>query len=67
MAGLGTKDYVLVYLSAKFFHHMPSMKMDLRHDIKQAYQSRYGKSLVHRVEGETSGDYKKALVALISK
>jgi hypothetical protein len=33
--------------------------------VKAAYYKKYGKSLVQRVSGETSGDYKRILAALI--
>jgi len=33
--------------------------------IKQAYMQRYRKTLESRVSGETSGSYKKLMVALI--
>lgn len=35
--------------------------------IKQQYQTSYGQSLKRAVEGETTGKYEKALVALIEQ
>ena len=67
MSGMGTKDTMLIYLVAKFFHHFQPPMVDLRNEIKQAYQSKYGKPLAKRVEGETSGDYRKLLLALLNK
>ncbi|KAI8593969.1 Annexin 11b [Geranomyces variabilis] len=59
MAGLGTKDNKLIRLTVR--HRDPKVMGQ----VKQAYQQQFGKSLYSRVEGETSGDYKKALLACI--
>ncbi|RKO97169.1 hypothetical protein CXG81DRAFT_15258 [Caulochytrium protostelioides] len=61
MHGLGTDDDMLVRLAVR--HHDPNL-MSL---IKQAYLHRYGKQLYNRVSGETSGDYRAILLALIGK
>ncbi|KAI9093819.1 Annexin A11 [Phlyctochytrium arcticum] len=59
MAGMGTKDNKLIRLTVR--HRDPRIMMQ----VKQAYQQLYGKPLYQRVEGETSGDYKKALLACV--
>jgi hypothetical protein len=33
--------------------------------VKAAYFKKYGKSLVQRVSGKTSGDYNRTMIALI--
>ncbi|KAF5345468.1 hypothetical protein D9758_013623 [Tetrapyrgos nigripes] len=60
MKGLGTKDKQLVWRIVRFH-------WDQQHfaAIKAAYHKKYKKSLESRVAGETSGDYKKLLVALV--
>jgi hypothetical protein len=35
--------------------------------IREAYKRRYGKTLEGRVSGETSGAYKKLMVALVTR
>ncbi|KAJ3161678.1 hypothetical protein HDU86_006448 [Geranomyces michiganensis] len=59
MAGLGTKDNKLIRLTVR--HRDPKVMGQ----VKNAYQQKFGKSLYTRVEGECSGDYKKALLACI--
>lgn len=59
MSGVGTNDEMLIRLAIRFRH--PQVLINL----KKAYLQKYGKSLVKRIEGETSGDYEKLLVALI--
>ncbi|KAI9008176.1 hypothetical protein BC832DRAFT_410855 [Gaertneriomyces semiglobifer] len=61
MKGFGTKDDKLVRLTVR--HREPAMM----HSVKQAYLTMYGKTLYKRVEGETSGDYRKALLAIIGQ
>ncbi len=34
-------------------------------DIKQAYQAAYGKPLEKAIEGDTSGDYRRMLMAMV--
>ena len=41
-------------------------QIDLQ-SIKIAYQNKYGKSLAHDVSSDTSGDYKKLLLALLGE
>ncbi|KXS10557.1 annexin A13-like protein, partial [Gonapodya prolifera JEL478] len=62
MAGLGTKDEMLVRLLVRTRYPQVSCLMSA---VKEAYLKRYGKTLAKRVSGETSGDYKKLAVAII--
>lgn len=59
MAGMGTKDNKLIRLTVR--HRDPPV-MAL---IKAAYFAQFGKSLYSRVDGETSGDYGRALLTII--
>ncbi len=34
-------------------------------DIKQSYQAAYGKPLEKAIEGDTSGDYRRMLMAMV--
>lgn len=61
MAGLGTKDSKLIRLTVRCRHPQ------LMAQVKQAYLARYGKSLHKRVDGETSGDYRKLLLTIIGQ
>lgn len=60
MKGPGTKDELLVA-------RVVQMHWDRAHmaQVKGAYRVKYGKELVSRVRGETSGDYETCLVAMI--
>ena len=60
MAGLGTKDDMLVSRVVRC--HWDRQHMG---QVKGAYKVRFGKDLVHRIKGETSGDYQKLLVAMV--
>ncbi|CAO1417280.1 unnamed protein product [Diamesa hyperborea] len=60
MAGLGTNDRALIRLVITRCEH------DMV-DIKEAFQRLYGKSLKSFIKGDTSGDYKHALYALIGE
>ncbi|KAF5372508.1 hypothetical protein D9758_005255 [Tetrapyrgos nigripes] len=60
MKGLGTNNKELVRRIIRL--HWSPTRFRL---IKDAYYHKYGKSLEDRVAGETSGDYKKLLVAVI--
>ena len=60
MAGLGTNDRSLIRLVVTRCEH------DMV-DIKEAFQRLYGKSLKSFIKGDTSGDYKHGLYALIGE
>jgi len=59
IAGLGTKDDLLVYIFA--VHDKPTLQK-----ISQAYLTIYKKSLETHIRGDTSGDYQKLLLALLA-
>ncbi|XP_064599888.1 annexin A7-like isoform X3 [Liolophura sinensis] len=58
MKGLGTKDSALIRIV------VTRSEIDLQ-NIKEVYQHKHGKTLMGRVQSETSGDYKKLLSAII--
>ena len=60
MAGAGTKDYLLVTRVVR-------LHWDRRHlsQVRGAYRQRFRSEVTSRVKGETSGDYEKALVAML--
>lgn len=59
MKGMGTKDNLLI-------SRLVRIHWDKRHlsNVKTEYKRVYGKELVNRIKGETSGDYREMLVAL---
>lgn len=61
MKGMGTKDNLLVNKTVRV--HWDRQHMD---QVKKAYQHFFKKDLVARVRGETSGDYRDALVACLT-
>ncbi|KAK9329772.1 hypothetical protein V1520DRAFT_342401 [Lipomyces starkeyi] len=61
MSGMGTKDKLLIVRVVRY-HWDPAMLVHM----KQAYKNVYGKDLISRVKGETSGDYEKLMVAMLS-
>lgn len=61
MAGMGTKDYLLIERVVRIHWDHGLVRA-----VKQSYQAIYGKDLIRRVKGETSGDYEKVLVAMLS-
>ena len=60
MAGIGTNDRDLIRLV------VTRCEIDMV-DIKEEFQKKYGKSLKSFIKGDTSGDYKHALYALIGE
>lgn len=61
MAGMGTKDNLLVSRVVRL--HWDKALMD---QVKRAYAHRYKRDLIGRVRGETSGDYQRLLIAMLS-
>ncbi len=59
MKGMGTDDDKLIRLVVR--HRAPYVITP----IKQAYQTKYGKSLAKRIKSDTSGDYCKLLLTCI--
>lgn len=62
MSGMGTKDERLCYRLVRLSWNKARFAA-----IKNQYQATYGKSLRKRVEGETTGKYERALVAIIEQ
>jgi len=60
MAGFGTKDELLISRVVRI--HWDRMHLEA---VKAAYKQMYRKDLAKRIEGETSGDYRDMLVALV--
>ncbi|XP_044271352.1 annexin B9-like [Tribolium madens] len=60
MKGLGTNDRDLIRVV------VTRSEIDMG-EIKAKYQEEYGKSLAEAIKGDTSGDYKKCLLALIGE
>ncbi|XP_063226195.1 annexin B9-like [Bacillus rossius redtenbacheri] len=59
MAGAGTNDRDLIRIV------VTRCEIDME-DIKEQFLAKYGKTLESFIKGDTSGDYKKMLIALIS-
>ncbi|OUM65615.1 hypothetical protein PIROE2DRAFT_20295 [Piromyces sp. E2] len=59
MKGMGTDDDKLIRLTVR--HRAPYVMTP----IKEAYKTKYGKTLAKRIKGDTSGDYCKLLLACI--
>ncbi len=62
MAGMGTKDQLLVARVVRFHWDRNEMSQ-----IKGAYQQKYRQSLAKRIKGETSGDYERLMVACVGE
>jgi annexin A7/11 len=61
MAGLGTKDNLLVNRVIRN-HWNPAQK----DQVKRAYAHRYKRDLISRVKGEVSGDYQRLMIAVLT-
>lgn len=61
MAGLGTKDNLLVNRIIRN-HWNPAQK----DQVKRAYAHRYKRDLISRVKGEVSGHYRELMVAVLT-
>ena len=59
MRGVGTNEEMLTRIAAR------CREPALMEAVKQAYQAEYGKTLRQRIEGETGGQYRKLLLALV--
>ncbi|KAK6841873.1 hypothetical protein PG990_006133 [Apiospora arundinis] len=62
MAGLGTKDHLLVSRVIRYHWDREMMA-----NVKGAYKQRYKESLYKRIKGETSGDYRKLMLACVGE
>lgn len=62
MTGMGTKDQLLISRVIRFHWDRNFLA-----NVKAAYQQRYGRSLASRIKGETSGDYRRTLLAAIGE
>lgn len=62
MAGMGTKDHLLVNRVVRFHWDRNNMMA-----VRNAYFQRYRKDLAQRIKGETSGDYERLLLACIGE
>ena len=62
MAGMGTKDHLLVSRVVRFHWDRNMMA-----NVKGAYQQRYRQSLTSRIKGETSGDYMRLMLACVGE
>ncbi|KAF8500116.1 hypothetical protein JB92DRAFT_2979461 [Gautieria morchelliformis] len=60
MSGVGTKDERLIYRIIRAHWNRPRFE-----GIKQTFHQKYGKALLARVRGETSGDYRDFMSAVI--
>ena len=62
MAGMGTKDHLLVNRVVRIHWDRNYMVQ-----VKGAYQHKFHQTLVHRIKGETSGDYERLMVACLGE
>ncbi|KAM3176047.1 hypothetical protein ACTXT7_007277 [Hymenolepis weldensis] len=60
MKGIGTNDDSLIRLL------LAHSETDLAH-IKRVFEEKYGKSLADMIKGDTSGDYRKFLLAIVNQ
>ncbi|OQR92442.1 Annexin (Annexin) Family [Achlya hypogyna] len=59
MKGMGTDEIGLSAAIVRYQHILAQ--------VKQAYHAKYGRSLRQRIEGETSGDYRKLLLTILER
>ncbi|OQR84013.1 hypothetical protein ACHHYP_14023 [Achlya hypogyna] len=57
MKSIGTDEYGLSATLVRYQHLLPQ--------INQAYHATYGTPLKERIHGETRGDYRKLLLAVL--
>ncbi|TEB16534.1 Annexin, partial [Coprinellus micaceus] len=62
MAGLGTRDAALIYRTLRASWNPQRMEA-----IKTAYKNRFGKTLEHRIKGETSGGYREVMIMIVKQ
>lgn len=62
MAGMGTKDTLLVHRVVRFHWDRNELA-----NVKGAYQQKYRRSVASRIKGETSGDYERLMVACVGE
>lgn len=62
MTGAGSRDSLLISRIVRYHWDRNTLE-----NIKGAYNQKYNKSLVHRVKGETSGDYEKLMLACLGE
>jgi len=62
MAGMGTKDHLLVSRVVRLHWDRTHMAQ-----VKGAYQHRFRRSLVSKIRGETSGDYERLMCACLGE
>jgi annexin A7/11 len=62
MAGLGTRDLLLVSRVVRFHWDRNNMA-----NVRGAYEKRYRTNLAGRIRGETGGDYQQLLLACIGE
>lgn len=62
MAGLGTKDHLLVSRVVRSHWDRDNMA-----NVRGAYERRYHKNLASRIKAETSGDYERLMLACIGE
>ncbi|KAK6536013.1 hypothetical protein TWF281_000259 [Arthrobotrys megalospora] len=60
MKGLGTRDSLLIHRIVKYRWNKAHFE-----NVKRAYRDTYSQTLEERIHGETSGDYRKFLVAML--
>ena len=62
MAGMGTKDYLLVSRVVRTHWDRNNMA-----NVCGAFEKRYRKKLAARIKGETSGDYMRLMLACVGE